>query len=170
MNIELQNKLYYKYPEIFRQKNLSMQETCMCWGIDCGDGWYTIIYDACRKWEILKKYFPGLMIEMTQVKEKYGSLCLYHQVNWSEDLVDNYDFFTRTYIVDICWAVEAWAEKKSLETCEDCGDPGQLNKGPWYWTKCKKHWEEKEYLIPYDEAYKYKSYKDYCEKNKISTT
>lgn len=34
MNIELQEKLFEKYPKIFRQKDLSMNETCMCWGIE----------------------------------------------------------------------------------------------------------------------------------------
>lgn len=49
MNKELQNKLFEKYPKIFRQKDLSMQETCMCWGITTGDGWYQLIDDLCAQ-------------------------------------------------------------------------------------------------------------------------
>jgi len=45
---ELQEKLYNKYPKLFYQKDLPMQQTCMCWGIECGNGWYTIIDNACR--------------------------------------------------------------------------------------------------------------------------
>ena len=48
MNQELTNKLYEKYPKIFRQKDLSMQETLMCWGFECGDGWYNIIDTLCH--------------------------------------------------------------------------------------------------------------------------
>jgi len=47
MNQELTNKLYKKYPKIFRQKDLSMQETLMCFGFECGDGWYNIIDTLC---------------------------------------------------------------------------------------------------------------------------
>jgi len=47
MNKELQNKLYNKYPKIFRQKDLSMQETCMNWGIDCDDGWFNLLDCLC---------------------------------------------------------------------------------------------------------------------------
>ena len=48
MKKELQDKLYNKYPKLFYQKDLPMQQTCMCWGIECGNGWYTIIDNACR--------------------------------------------------------------------------------------------------------------------------
>ena len=48
MKAELQNRLYEKYPKIFRQKDLSMKETLMCWGISCGDGWYNIIDTLCE--------------------------------------------------------------------------------------------------------------------------
>jgi len=47
MKPELQKEMYKKYPKIFRQKDLSMKETCMCWGIDTGDGWYQILDNLC---------------------------------------------------------------------------------------------------------------------------
>ena len=47
MKAELQQKLYENYPEIFKQKDLDMTQTAMCWGIDCGDGWYTLIDELC---------------------------------------------------------------------------------------------------------------------------
>ena len=34
MKKELQDKLYNDFPKIFKQKDLSMKETCMCWGIE----------------------------------------------------------------------------------------------------------------------------------------
>lgn len=48
MKPELQQKLFKKYPKIFRQKDLPMTETAMCWGIDCGDGWYWLIDNLCH--------------------------------------------------------------------------------------------------------------------------
>jgi len=32
MKLELQNKLFEKYPNIFKNKDLPMNQTCMCWG------------------------------------------------------------------------------------------------------------------------------------------
>lgn len=101
MKSELQKKLYEKYPKIFRQKDLSMRETCMCWGIECPDSWYHIIDCLCFRIQCIcdkgeKKYVkypfgnflsklfknPRLygrwvkkrvpQVEATQVKEKFG--------------------------------------------------------------------------------------------------
>jgi hypothetical protein len=47
MNNELDNALCAKYPKIFVERNLPMNQTCMCWGFDHGDGWYNIIDMLC---------------------------------------------------------------------------------------------------------------------------
>jgi hypothetical protein len=47
MTPELDEKLCTKYPLIFAQRNGDMQETCMCWGLCVGDGWYNIIDQLC---------------------------------------------------------------------------------------------------------------------------
>lgn len=47
MTPDLQNKLYEKYPKLFAQRKLPMTHTAMCWGIDCGDGWYNILNKLC---------------------------------------------------------------------------------------------------------------------------
>ena len=140
MEQELQGKLFKKYPEIFRQKDLSMQETCMCWGITTGDGWYNIIDTLCRciqhhiKWknEKIRREFeekPKTLIpikpaetiicEATQVKEKFGSLRFYYQGGDKhiEGLV-------------------AMAEAISSTTCEDCGGVGTPSKSGWIHVLC----------------------------------
>ncbi len=43
MRQELDAALCAKYPKMMAQRNLHMTETCMCWGFECGDGWYNII-------------------------------------------------------------------------------------------------------------------------------
>ena len=48
MRKELQDKLYTKYPKLFGQKDLPMSQTAMCWGVECGDGWYNIVDQLCR--------------------------------------------------------------------------------------------------------------------------
>lgn len=47
MNKELEQKLYEKYPKLFRQAELSTQESCMGWGCTCSNGWYNIIDLLC---------------------------------------------------------------------------------------------------------------------------
>jgi hypothetical protein len=47
MKQELEEKLYNKYPKLFKQRNLPMTQTCMCWGCDHGDGWYKILDKMC---------------------------------------------------------------------------------------------------------------------------
>jgi hypothetical protein len=43
MKQELDKLLCEKYPKIMVNRNKPMIETCMCWGFDCGDGWYNIL-------------------------------------------------------------------------------------------------------------------------------
>jgi hypothetical protein len=47
MNQDLDKKLVDKYPEIFANRYKTPQESPMCWGFDCGDGWYNIIDKLC---------------------------------------------------------------------------------------------------------------------------
>ena len=135
MTKELEDKLFNKYPEIFKQRHLSSRDTCMCWGITCGDGWYDIIDRLCKvisdrvniinskesqdKRVYLVPYNrKKLSCEAAQVKQKYGGLRFY---------VDGGDEF-------IFGAIRH-AELMSYITCEECGLPGQPE-GRWTSTLC----------------------------------
>ena len=48
MKKELQEKLYKNYPEIFAQRDLTIQQSAMPWGFECMDGWYQIIDILCQ--------------------------------------------------------------------------------------------------------------------------
>ena len=72
MNEELDKKLYEKYPKLFVQKDLSMQETCMCWGLCVGAGWYWLLDNLC---DCIQNYIDSNnkeQVEVIQVKEKFG--------------------------------------------------------------------------------------------------
>ena len=43
MKQELDKLLCEKYPKMMVNRNKNMQGTCMCWGFDCGDGWFNIL-------------------------------------------------------------------------------------------------------------------------------
>jgi hypothetical protein len=114
---ELENKLIEKYSKIFRDASKSPQETCMCWGLEVGDGWYNLIDTLCEaltysfttsvqideedgkrlgiegykfKDEPVKYYFsvePPQVIA-DQVKEKFGTLRFYYHLEYDEKNTD----------------------------------------------------------------------------------
>jgi len=126
MKIELQEKLYETYPNIFQQKDLPMTQTCMCWGFDCGDGWYNIIDTLCHQIQWHLEHNLGadedpdtVRVEATQVKEKYGTLRFYY--NGGNDFIEG-----------VVWMAEAL----SAVTCELCGNPGTVRNDGWIRTLC----------------------------------
>jgi hypothetical protein len=131
MEQELQDKLFEKYPYIFSNKDKSIQESCMAWGIEHGDGWYDIISSLCgaidqheRNIEERKKYNPELSInyervKFDQVKEKFGGLRVYFSGG---------DDYVRGLV--------SFAEDISYTVCEVCGQKGSPNKSGWISTLC----------------------------------
>jgi hypothetical protein len=126
MKPELQNKLFESYPSIFRQKDLPMSQTCMCWGIDTGDGWYNILDTLCNQIQnhlehnLREDQDPtAVNVEATQVKEKFGGLRFYY---------DGGDKF----IEGLVWMAEAISSR----TCEGCGSSGTQNNTGWIHTLC----------------------------------
>ena len=121
MKQELQEQLFAKYPKIFKQHSLPMQQTCMCWGIECGDGWYTLIDTLCQCLEHIQSS-EGPHIEAAQVKEKYGGLRFYADHGSSEQ-----------------WGAIAMAEAMSEEICEACGSTDRVEQSDgWIETRCKR--------------------------------
>lgn len=47
MTPELDNKLCNQYPKLFAQRNFSINESAMAWGLAVDDGWYNIIDVLC---------------------------------------------------------------------------------------------------------------------------
>lgn len=130
MRKELDEELCKKYPEIFKDRYADMRTSAMCWGFDCGDGWYNIIDAVCAQIEN-REYnnnnVDWLSVVATQVKEKYGTLRFYY--TGGDDYIDG---------------VVAMAEAMSAVTCETCGAPGKLREGGWLKTLCDQHAKEYE--------------------------
>jgi hypothetical protein len=86
----LQNKIFEAFPKLFAQKDLAKEQTCMCWGIECPDAWYDVIYAACALLQSMtdnnKRSDKYPQVQFTQVKEKFGALCMYNNAN--TDYVD----------------------------------------------------------------------------------
>ena len=121
MKQELQNQLFEKYPKLFIEKDLPMSVTCMCWGIETGDGWYNILDKLCGalQWSTDENGHPQVVI--TQIKEKFGDLRFY---------TDGDDDYQRGLIT--------MSEIMTGITCEVCGCPGTMeNVGGWVSTQCE---------------------------------
>ena len=141
MKAELQKKLFEKYPKIFRQKDLPMTETCMCWGIECGGGWYWLLDQLC---DAIQRYcdarngsigYSGevaeperhlFQVEAVQVKEKFGGLRFY--ISSGDDQIYG--------MIDL-------AEHMSYNICEECGaiEDIKQTKG-WIKSLCPKCMEK----------------------------
>ena len=127
MKQELDTYLCTTYPKLFADRHKPMNETAMCWGFGCGDGWFQIINQLCQNiqhhldWKNKEgEVVPQVVVQ--QVKEKFGTLRFYYQGG-------------DEYIAGLV----SMAESISGVTCETCGNPGTSTGGGWVKTACKEH-------------------------------
>ena len=139
MKIELQNKLFDKYPQIFRQKDLSMNQTCMCWGIECEDGWYKLLDFLCSQLQFNTDRNNYPQVEARQVKEKFGLLRFYYE-SISNNIEDKY---LERKFGEINGLI-SFAESYSEFICEKCGSIENVTqtKG-WISTLCENCMNER---------------------------
>ena len=81
MNIDLEQQLYNFGPILYQEKDLSMNQTCMCWGFECPDEWFSLLKDLTIKIEEINNKYKGQYEYVAhQVKEKFGSLRFYGEI------------------------------------------------------------------------------------------
>jgi hypothetical protein len=131
MRQELDKLLCEKYPKMMVNRNKNMQETCMCWGFECGDGWFNILNQLMSNiqhhidWNNqnfekgYKQYKQVTQVTLDQVKEKFGTLRFYY--TGGDDEISG---------------MVRMAESMSGVTCEECGNPGESRGGGWVHTYC----------------------------------
>ena len=78
MRSDLDSLLCTRFPNLFAQRNLNPQQTGMCWGFMCGEGWYPLIFGFCEEVERLIQHDGLPAVEITQVKSKMGSLRIHY--------------------------------------------------------------------------------------------
>lgn len=139
MREELDKKLCEDFPIITRERGLSMQQSCMHWGFECGEGWYSIIEDACRKLEVIAQRLKndGMSEDdlpaLAQVKEKFAGLRMYlHYGDVSEEVFSQLNEITTE------------AETRSCHICEVCGTVGEYRGDlGWVMTLCNEHYQSR---------------------------
>jgi hypothetical protein len=162
MKRELDEALCAKYPLIFKDRNADMRTTAMCWGLECGDGWYNIIDVLCS---LLTSDYRQAESRYDFIKDKLG------QPRWasSKELVTQEDIDHATakleeetlkvpvavqvkekfgglrfYVqaaTDKHYQYISFAESMSYRTCESCGAAGKTYTDGWHTTLCDIHAE-----------------------------
>jgi len=134
MTPELQQKLYEKYPIIFREKDLPVSKSCMRFGLCIGDGWYTLVDNFCNTLEALKEL--GWQTIALQVKQKMGTFTFYFTAEAIEGKIQKVSF---KEFVDIVYNILCGYVKLSSSTCEMCGCPGKptTSISGWRSVKCE---------------------------------
>ena len=149
MKPELQDKLFDKYPQLFVNKDKSIMESCMGWGIDCDDGWYDILSSLCwmikqhednnlsqQEWKnkqnndfekdlgvsLIGKETEYPPVKFDQIKEKFGGLRVYF--SGGDEYIEG---------------LVSMTEAISYKLCEVCGNKGEANKQGWISTLCQAH-------------------------------
>jgi len=98
-----QRDIINKYPLLFARYYLPMTETCMCWDLQIGKGWYPIIDDLCSKIQKLIDEDVIKKFEFDEIKQKFGSLRInsYQRCKEVEKLIEQ-------------------AKYRASTTCEEC--------------------------------------------------
>ena len=167
MRPELEDHFSEKYSKLFKNKTAQSTQTPIFCGCECGDGWYKILdhlfgylieltntkfdVDFTKEYKDLhrdkkdfyKEYssykFSPPQILLDQVKEKYGTLRVYHHSEFEdipEDIwaiLDIKQFYKK--MEDFNQRVENaidYAEYQSSRTCEITGAEGKLYTEGWH--------------------------------------
>ena len=161
MRKDLDEALCAKYPLIFQDRNADMRTTAMCWGFECGDGWYNLIDVLCSKlyshyrqandrYQHLLEIGVGNTLygtkvvtqeELDEAKEKMeherGHVPVASQV---KEKFGGLRFYVQGAI-DEHYHYISFAESMSYHTCEVCGAPGKRWTDGWHKTLCDIHAE-----------------------------
>lgn len=117
VSLSRRDKLRNAYPRIFGEGLL---------GFEHGEGWLRILEAMCARIDMLLQTQPGARLHVHQVKEKFGYLHFYYATQGMD----------KTLEMEIREAV-GLAEQASLHVCEECGNPGVLDRTrSWIRTLC----------------------------------
>jgi len=104
------------------------------WGrwISCDRGWYKLLADTNRKMKLMLPTY-----EISQIKEKYGTLRFYWSIPFEDATWANMNDDISHTVYDIMSDIAHAAENASAYICETCGEYGKTrNSGYWLKTLC----------------------------------
>jgi len=159
MRRELDEALCAKYPLIFKDRHANMQVTAMCWGLECGDGWYNLIDVLCG---LLTSEYRGAQSRYEYFTQAGVGGILYGTKIVTQEDIDHAKARLDEETLKVPVAVQVkekygglrfyvqaatdkhhqyinFAESMSYRTCEECGAPGKTYTDGWHMTLCDIH-------------------------------
>jgi len=119
-----------KHPDIFRERGLPPSSTCMCWGLEIGEGWFGHVDAVCTLLDEFARR-TGVHVVAHQVKQKFGELRFYYSIDFPEGMDD----VQRNYLSNRVEGMIEFMETLCAFTCERCGDIG-TTRGSVGWINC----------------------------------
>lgn len=113
-------QLTSQFPRIFEHSKIH-------WGLEYGEGWDELIGTLCARLGTILAETPAGIIELRQIKEKFGGLRFYYELR-------NVD---KLHAAQIAVATQQ-AEQASFGICEACGKPGTRRDTGWICTLCDR--------------------------------
>jgi hypothetical protein len=92
-----------------------------------GSGWHGLLDEIFDK----KESLDLSTVNIVQVKEKYAGLRVYIDLYASRDNENDPLHIFEKFLHDV--------ERRSLRTCEVCGEVGAVRGKSWYYTSCNEH-------------------------------
>ena len=155
----LEKKLFEIDPVFLREKDMDMTETCMCWGFECGDGWFEslkMLLEGTKEINNILKD-KNARIVAKQIKEKWGILTIYYDIEKidpekddidCEEEISRFEELLNKVQSDASERCEFCGEKKELfqtigwinYICEDCAI--KFNKKYKHINKFENKWKE----------------------------
>ena len=135
---------------------MSMQQTCMCWGFEVGDGWFNILNGLSIS---IQGHINGRTMERwrrRKQKREWKAMSYEEQMKhtWMcEEMEPRVPQVTVTQVKEKFGTLRFYynggdeaienfihmAEVMTYVTCDECGAPGRLGGKGWISVKCKKH-------------------------------
>ena len=175
MTPELTAKLLKRFPLMYRGYYSPMNQTCMCWGFEVGNGWEAILWQLSLaiedelgySWLQRKIYWLKFLASRSWNRMVYrlspvGSQrlqglksliwfpwCGFEVIQVKEKYATLRFYFSggNERIEDLV----DLAERASEQTCEDCGKQGRQRGFSWFYTACPEHSKDQD-LDPEDWA------------------
>ncbi len=134
MNNKFEEEIFSLGPILYQRKTLSINQTCLAWGIECPDSWYNELKDLTIKLEKLNNQYKDLIqVVAEQVKEKYGSLHFYYDIvtikdNIKQEIINDISQKCNEYIEN--------AEENLWNVCYICGEIATQTSNGWIERYC----------------------------------
>lgn len=86
MNAILTEQLYLAFPALYRGRTKPITESLMCFGFECDDGWYQVLYDFSQELTDYLLLRSELDVEVVQIKSKFDTLRI--RLNYRDASID----------------------------------------------------------------------------------